>query len=133
MLRFLAYIPLLLVFTLGCGEASGSRRAVQGSVKLRGVPLDNGTITFFKSKQQAGGALIKDGAYSLPAPQGLDPGKYLVRINSMEPVAFTPEDYAAGKTPPEAKDRIPPAFNTESKQEVEVKETGVNQFDFAVE
>jgi hypothetical protein len=66
--------------------------------------------------------------------QGLEPGKYRVEISSAEPSPpITPEDYAAGKMPLTAKERLPSTFNTESKHMVEITSSGKNQFDFKVE
>jgi hypothetical protein len=121
---------------LGCGESFGNRRAIHGSVRWQGAPLDQGTITFFAEANPttpAAGSAIQNGNYKIPISQGLDPGKYRVEISSPEPSPpITPEDYAAGKMPLAAKERLPASFNSESKQTIEVTAGGSQSFDFNV-
>lgn len=124
-----------LLICAGC-ENTGGKRAVSGSVTLQGQPLDKATISFSKLpevQRAEGTALIKTGKYSLPANQGLLPGTYLVRISALEEFNITPEEYAAGKTAPPPKERVPAKYNTASEQQVEVKDSGPNQFDFNID
>src|SRR5205809_6737048 len=89
----------------GCGNADG-KRAVSGSVQFQGKPLDQGTISFYPldSPKPGAEALITAGRYSIPADQGLLPGKYVVRLRSTEEFPITPDEYAAGKTAPPARE-----------------------------
>lgn len=134
----LATIGLFAVVTAvvfsGCGDPNGPQ-AVSGSITFQGKPLDQGTISFFApdAPSPAAACLITDGRYDIPASQGLIPGKYLVRITSTEEFRITPDEYAAGKTAPPAKERIAAKFNTESQTTVEVKPSGGNRFDYQVE
>jgi hypothetical protein len=129
-----SFLLLSLVLAIGCGGPTSTRRTVQGSVTLKGQPLDQGTITFFPASGggSVGGALITNGKYLLPAEQGLEPGSYRIAISSPEPSTTTPEEYAAGKMPLSAPDRIPNDFNAASKHTIEVTASGANTFDFAV-
>ena len=131
-----SFVLLGIVLFSGCAPASGTRRAVQGTVKFQGALLDQGTITFLNETGPAtpvAGAMIQNGRFEIPALQGLDPGKYRISIRSPEPSPpITPAEYAAGKMPLEAKERIPASFNTDSKEIVEVQASGSNAFDFDV-
>lgn len=134
-------IRLLLATTLigcaACGDPHDGRQAVSGSVTFQGKPLDRGTITFLPASPDLptqSGAAIAGGKYSIPRDKGLVPGKYKVAINS--PDGRTPD--AGGDAPPgpsgnfASKDRIPPAYNLDSKEEVEVKRGGSNTFDYKI-
>lgn len=128
--------PLLLTVTLtGCGVDTDGKRAVSGDITLQGTPLDQGTIAFFVGDVPTPTAecLITDGKYALPAEQGLLPGKYVVRIRSTEEVPITPDEYAAGKTAPPGKERIPERYNTATEQAVDVPTIGTTKFDFRIE
>jgi hypothetical protein len=122
-----------LLSLAGC-ENTGGKLAVSGSVSLKGEPLNKGTITFLlpEEKTPTAEALIENGKYSLPAVSGLLPGKYRVRISAIEEFVITPEDYAAGKQPPPNRERVPPKYNTDSQEMVEVTKEK-NQFDFQIE
>ena len=61
------------------------------------------------------------------------PGKYVVRIRSTEEFRITPEEYAAGKTAPPARERIPKKYNEESQETVEVQASATNAFNFKIE
>ena len=129
---------LLLLFTAaGCGPRS-DRLAISGKVNLNGAPLDAGSIRFSSvpgQKLYATGAMVKDGEYQIPRPKGLPPGRYRVEINSPDlkapPVATRP---APGEPlgPPTAPERIPPEFNTDSTQVVEVAAGKDNEFVFDI-
>jgi hypothetical protein len=136
------YVPvaigLFLIFAFGgCGRRS-DRLAISGTVNLNGTPLDAGSIHFSSlpgEKMYATGAMVKDGAYKIPQPKGLPPGRYRVEINSPDlkapPVASRP---APGEPmgPPTAPERIPPEYNTNSTQTVEVATGKDNQFVFDI-
>jgi len=75
----------LALFASGCGPSYGGRKEVKGIVKLKGQPVDDGTIDFFPvSGDQAtkSGAQIINGNYKIPAEFGLLPGKYRVSITA---------------------------------------------------
>ena len=117
----------------GCTDPKGPQ-PISGSVMVKNQPLDQGVISFFQDSAgpPTATALIADGTYDLPAAQGLTPGKYTVRLTSTEEFKITPEEYAAGKTAPPAKERLPAKYNVDSQEQVEVK-PGRNRFDYRLE
>ncbi len=123
-----AVSALLLV---GCTPPDG-RVAVQGTVQFNGKPLDSGTIQFHPldtaGPSSFAGGEVTDGKFTVPAAQGLYPGKYKVMISSPDAVMKDPG--VPGESGPPAKDRIPKKYNAESKEVVEVKATGDNRFEF---
>ncbi len=130
-----SWLVLGVLCVAGCGGASDGRQAISGSVTLNGAPLEQGTIEFASvdGSQQSGGG-ITNGKYSVPAEQGLLPGKYVVRISSTEEAN---PGAPLGPPGPEAetvqnKQLIPPEYNTQSTLTAEVTEDGDNQFDFQI-
>ena len=129
---------------LGCGGTpSIGRKAVTGSVNMDGKPLDYGSINFEpmsgNSKQIGAGAVIENGKYSIPADQGLTPGKYRVAITA--PTGGKPgappkgesaeEGMKRAGTPPT--ERLPAKYNVESELTADVTEKASAVFDFKVE
>lgn len=105
----------LSVLFLGCsGAETGGRLPVSGKVTVKNEPLKSGSIEF-DSPDSRSGASIVDGSYTIPAPQGLMPGKYTVRISSISSSQATPEmpgeSAAVEKT---NKEQIPAEYNTKS-------------------
>jgi hypothetical protein len=122
----------------GCGPRS-DRLEINGQVTLDGDPLDNGSIRFASmngAKLSASGAVITDGAYHIPQEKGLPPGTYRVEISAPDtaaPLVNYPSAPGEPTGPPTAPERIPPEYNTNSKQTIEVAADGDNQFDFDIE
>jgi hypothetical protein len=121
-LSALAILGLVAGLGLGCGGGSGpgGRLGVSGSVSYKGQPVDQGSIEFIpigggKSQQ---GAAIQGGKYSIPAKQGLLPGKYGVKISSLEGGGAAEPGGLPG---PEPKERLPAKYNTKSTLEREIK------------
>ena len=115
-----------------------------GEILLDGQPLDTGSIEF-SPHEHAGvrsGTMIENGAYAIPGNKGLPPGKYLVRIFSPVEAAPPPEEPSVpGPTvpgpvgpsqPPPGVERIPPEFNEESEEVIDVTEAGPNEFNFDI-
>ncbi len=120
--------PFLL---LGCGPDVVIKGApVTGKVMLDGAPLDQGSVAFTPAAGGDGGSIatVTAGSYSLPPENGLPPGRYVVRINSVEGGADP--NAMPGESKP-AKERIPKSWNSQSKHEIEVVE-GDNVFPFEV-
>lgn len=129
-------VAVELVLLMGCGPRT-DRLAITGKVTLDGVPLDRGSIRFTSLGDQpllVSGALIQDGRYNIPEEKGLRPGTYRVQINSPDlkapPVMAPATPSGPGfSVPPE---RIPPEYNVDSKQTVEVTADGDNSFAFDI-
>ncbi len=120
----------------GCGGAADNlpRQAVSGSVKFKGQPLKTGLIEFFPSEPgiaTTGATGITDGSYSLPQSEGLQPGKYEVRISSAPQTAQRPPGALPGEAPlPPAKELVPEKYNAKTTLSALVAKDGPNTFDF---
>ena len=130
------FAMFLLVF-VGCGPRS-DRLAVNGEVTLDGAPLDQGAIRLTSTGSEklfASGAVVRDGKFHVPQEKGLPPGTYRVEISSPD-TAAPPVVYksAPGEPtlPPTAPERIPPEYNSKSKQTIEVTTAGDNNFKFDI-
>ncbi len=131
--RGLCLVSMLMPFALGCGSSDG-RMPIEGTVSLKGKPIEEGVIEFVSDGMKSG-AIISKGKYHMPADQGLAPGKYKVLITAGD--GRTPADSPDGIPGPTganivSKDTIPPEYNTKSKQEVTVKASEPNKFDFPI-
>jgi hypothetical protein len=122
----------------GCGPHS-DRLEVTGTVKLNGVPLDEGSIRLTSVGTErlfASGAVIENGEFTVPQEKGLPPGTYVVEISS--PDANTPPVRPRVRPgepplPPLAPERIPPEYNTEGKHTIEVSADSENHFEFDIQ
>ncbi len=127
-----ALLLLAVIVAAGCGQDIGGRIGISGNVQFQGSPLATGTIEFVSADgSQRSGATIERGLYSIPAPKGLLPGKFTVRINCAQEAGPAP----TGPPGPEsmgqaAKNLIPPQYNVNSTLTAEVTESGENEFDF---
>src|SRR5262245_47033662 len=126
---------LLVAALLGCGPGNPlGRKALSGTVTLDGSPLDGGTIEFhpLEGGVQSGG-LIHAGRYSIGADKGATPGKYRVQIaDSYESPPLPPGHMPGDDPPPAFKSRVPPEWNSKSKQEIEIKKEGPFRFNFDI-
>jgi hypothetical protein len=131
----LIFIAALALFA-GCWQSYRGRQEIKGTVKLKGQALDQGVIDFTPIENQPtkGGAVINNGTYIIPRAQGLMKGKYRViitagdgrtRENSNEPPGPSGANIIS-------KERIPAEYNTNTKQEVEVKDKGPNIFNYDI-
>lgn len=123
-----------VVVVTGCGGGTDGRVAVSGNVTLNGQPLNTGAIEFTsEDKSVVSGATISNGAYTVPAEQGLKPGSYTVRITSIQESGAVDPNAMPG---PEAethiaKDQIPAEWN-QKREKVEVTAAGPNTFNFEI-
>ena len=125
-------VVLFVVTLLGCGPATGSRLPVSGTISLKGQPIAQGTINFeSKTGGIFTGGMITDGTYAVPAESGLEPGTYLVRISAAE-AGVADTDPLPGESGPPQKELVPPEYNAQSNQEVEVKSGADNVFNFEI-
>lgn len=137
--RWVWFVVGLAILTMGCGQSYGGRKEIKGTVKLKGEPINEGTIDFFPASGDLAtksGAQILKGSYKIPAEFGLLPGKYRVSITAGDgrtrPDA--PADQPPGPTGANivSKDRVPKEYNIESKVEVDVTDKGPNIFDYDI-
>jgi len=127
----------ILACLVGCGQ--GGRQPVTGSVSYQGKPLDGAMVSFLATDGsgvitgQVAGALVRDGRFTIPPEQGLEPGVYRVSISAPEPGGvLTPEEKMAGASP-RAKEGLPEKCNAATTLTAEVKAGGPNHFDFKLD
>lgn len=128
---------LLLAVMVGCGGESGPKKfEVTGTVTFKKQPLDYGSIQFMPAEGSKGGSFsgaeIKGGKYTIPAASGLVAGTYRVIISSGDKDPKAKEEAMPGESGPPAKERIPPEYNANSKQQVEVTAGKGNVFNFDI-
>jgi hypothetical protein len=121
---------------VGCGSSEGTGlHEVQGEVTFKGKPLEHGSIQFIPDPAAADSvravAPIQGGKYDIPKKGGLKPGQYKVIISSSAG-AKVKENEAPGVSGALPKEILPPEYNVNTKQKVEVKAAGPNKFDFTI-
>lgn len=127
----------LSVTAAGCGSGDSlNRKAISGTVTVDGRPVPNGSVSFepLMAGGVGSGAVITEGKYTIEKKDGLPPGKYRVRITGDEGVVF---GVSEGKMPgdeimPPRKSLVPANWNSNSKEEIEVKDDGPFVFDFPI-
>lgn len=128
-------VCLVLAGLVGCLDSKPKRYGVSGEVKWQGKPLDQGGIVFVAADPtlaSGGGDMIRDGRYSIPAKEGLLPGRYKVIITSSDPKNKAPDPDSPPGYLPVSKDRIQPKYNSQTILTAEVKAEGPNTFNFEV-
>lgn len=129
------YSLVVLILLTGClGEETDGRLALSGTVTFQSEPLDQGSIELVADDgSQQTGAPVVNGEFSIPAPQGLRPGTFIVRVFSTEePASDEPTAPGPESMEPQGKERIPAEFNVESKLTAEITENGDNHFTFDI-
>lgn len=121
----------------GCSDEYGGRKQVTGNVTIKGQAIKEGIITFIPLDGQGteSGAPILNGKYKVPRNQGLKAGKYLVRMTAGDgksPDADAEAGAPGGSTNIVSVDLVPDDWSVKTKQQVEVKESGANNFDFSI-
>lgn len=125
------WLIALALLMAGCSRRGDGRLALAGSVRLDGVAVERGTIAFTPVEGPmltTAGAMILGGRYTVPAPHGLLPGRYQVRV--FWPQVEGAANLLEGRMGPPPRERIPKRYNSESKLTVEVRSNTDNQFDF---
>lgn len=120
---------------LGCRDEFADRHEITGNVTYKGKPLSQGNIQFIPEGvpgAATGVANVDNGKYEIPKRGGLKPGTYKVVISSAAGTKVK-EGEAPGESGPPPKELIPPEYNVNTKQKVEVKPAGPNQFDFTIQ
>jgi hypothetical protein len=124
---------LLALLIASCGKPEPLRLALEGKVKYQHVPLEKGVIKFVPIDSTDGVSAfadVIDGTYSIPAKQGLLPGKYRVSISAWESGRRKPTPDAAPGGPTRSQEKLPAKYNKESELEAVVTGSGPNQFDY---
>ena len=125
----------LIPLAVGCGGANPlGRKPVSGNVTLNGTPIENGSIAFspLDGGTQSGG-LISGGNYSIEEEKGLVPGKYRVEIYAQPAAPELPPGHMPGDPlPPPPKEMVPPEWNVNSKQTIEVTADSPTEFNFDI-
>ena len=130
-------LGLALLLALGCGGRKFV--PVSGKVTLNGQPLAGATVSFQPiaegSVEAAAGSVGKtdaQGEYTLTASTGQGGaavGKHRVMISLLNPKVG--EDDARRRHGPALEDKVPPRYNKDSKEVVEVPADGLKK-DFAL-
>ena len=122
------YMILWLGIALLAGCATRPKMAdVKGKVTLDGAPMATGQVSFDAGDGTTPTTMeVKEGAFDGKATLG----KKTVRISSFQkkPQKAT----GPGAEAESLQNVIPPKYNTESTESVEVKDPGPNNFDFKV-
>ncbi len=113
---------------LGCSADDAlPRQSIAGQIRVDDKPLPRGMVHFYGRGNDgsrldvSGGAMIRDGRFSIPRKFGLVPGKYTVAVFS----GGTTERKRRKERGPEDEDTVPqemiPAkFNSQSSLEIEI-------------
>jgi len=96
--------------------------SVEGAVTLDGAPVSEAVVMFIPLDpgRQKTGALITDGKYTLPAKDGLLPGKYRVEIVDAPPLSSAPHDPVAATQYLKKRRVLPPRYAHQSPFQIEV-------------
>lgn len=127
----LALAMFVVAVTLGCDAGPP---VMTGAVTLDGAPLATGRITLVPSgRGRTAGGAIEEGRYTIGGEQAPQPGKYLVRISSMQPTGrqIDSRESATGKVE-EVHEAVPSRYNTLTELSVEVTAQGPNICDFSL-
>jgi hypothetical protein len=126
----------VVLLAAGCTEPGGLQ-PVSGTVTFEGKPLDQGAIQFlpFGAGPTESGAGIKDGKYSIPAANGLSPGRYKVTVFSYDETGpkVPREEIPGDPGGMQFKERIPARYNTETTLTAEVVAGQKNEFNFQLD
>lgn len=130
---FLGCLLALCVVLAGC-KSEAKRYRVTGSIKYKGEPLKNGTITFrsIDGQHTAAGTIV-NGEYDIPEVSGLPAAKYQVTIGSGDPKAsgWKPGEMPGDSTAVAAsKDLLPSKYNVNTELSAEVKAQERNEINF---
>jgi hypothetical protein len=127
---------MLALGLAGCGDPYKGRVAVNGTVRLKGQPLNDAFLSFtpLEGQDTQAQVLVNDGKFRIARETGLLPGKYLIRVSAGD--AKTP--YKSDGPPGPgggnivSKELVPADWNIDSKQERTVTKEGPNNFDFDI-
>jgi hypothetical protein len=137
--RLCAVTGSVILATAGCSGEDLFRQPISGYVTLDGKPLALGVIIFYPVQVNDlgiminGGAMVKDGYFSIPRSSGLIPGKYSVSISAS---AAEPRHRRHGNREEReerehnetvAKEVVPAKYNTETELVIEIKDNAIKE------
>lgn len=134
-MRRLALVSAMLLIGLGCTDPLG-RQPLSGTVTLKGQPLDQGSILFLPASPEqtfSTGAVIQNGAFTVPREKGLVPGTYKVVMSSQEETGKVIPGGPGVPARPIMRERIPKSHTAEGTATVEVTSGGKNHYEFRLE
>jgi len=117
----------------GCSDDDDfQRQSVSGLIRLDGQPLPKGIVHYYPrgaggARQLVlGGAMVRNGRFSIPRELGLVPGKYTVAVFSgVTTERNRKNDKGQGNSETEPKEVIPAKYNSQSNLEVEIKDSHI--------
>jgi hypothetical protein len=130
----LGFLLPALVAGVGCSGDS-NRAAVSGKVTLDGLPVEQGRITFIPSEGNQGataGAVILNGAYHVPASNGVVIGTNRVEIHATRKTSKQFPSAYTGKPLDERAEVVPARYNEKSELVRDIR-PGKNVLDFDLE
>ena len=127
----------VILATAGCSGEDLLRQPVSGYVYLDGKPLSLGAVIFYPAKGSNleisinGGAMIKDGYFSIPRSSGLIPGTYNVSLRAAETRPGGHHN-REGHEDDEivAREVIPERYNTKTEVRIEIKDNAIKELTF---
>jgi hypothetical protein len=129
-----ALLAAALLALAGCSRETG-RYSLEGSVTLDGQPLKQGTVSFMPEKGTKGpiaGGDVSEGKFLIAAKGGTFAGKFRVEITATRQAAYKVQSRMTGKMVPAVEQYLPACYNTDSKLQAEVRDSGDNHFTFAL-
>jgi len=130
-MRALAACSMALVAVIALAGCGHQELGVQGTVKVDGQPLEQGTVHFESvgAKQLIrGGAAVKDGAFTIsPTDKGMAPGNYKVSVEGYHKTGRQVKDPQRGPV-----DEIVPIPLRESTVDVTVTPENAQQLEIKV-
>jgi hypothetical protein len=134
---FCAMLVSVILATAGCSGEELFRQPLSGYVTLDGLPLAKGAIVFYAVKNNDldilinGGAMVKDGYFSIPRGAGLVPGQYHVAIRAAEARHRRHERRKDSEDDEAvAKETVPARYNSETSLMIEIKDTAIKELTF---
>jgi len=148
-----AWVAVAGIVVVGCSSESGipGTAPVSGTVKQKGAPLADATVTFAPAGQSSGraasGKTDASGKFTLTtlkAGDGAMPGEYSVTVTKTEMIGktYTPEEaneyyskHQKSPPPPQIKNVLPEKYakGDTSGLKATVKKGDKNEFNFDVE
>jgi hypothetical protein len=129
-------VPIILA-TAGCSGDGLARQPVAGFVYLDGRPLSDGLIIFYPVDTTKfavvtnGGAMVKNGRFSLARSEGLVAGEYYVSISAPAPDYLRREETRGPeRAKVVAKEVIPARYNSPTALRLELKDQAIKEVTF---